>query len=183
MNNNIKSLIDISDFKENFNTSLKYSQILLDIEHIVFSTENIICKIDDSTDNNLKLLGFHQLENGLSFLGCKSNKHLEGPIYFIIYSDGKQLRGYIPSEGNTYNYVFGTAFGREDSTKITKISKEEIKIINDMYYENITFDNLTVIIKHMLRNNIGCVKRKYTNINNDIILDNIKQNTINLISL
>lgn len=58
--------------------------------------------------------GFHTLPNGLSFQGFSAGGDWEHPVYFIIYWDGTKLRGYIPTEGNTFNrktkYSYGNAY-------------------------------------------------------------------------
>lgn len=59
------------------------------------------------------LVGFHTLNNGFTFLGMQACGNWECPVFFIIYYDGKQLRAYIPSYGNTINLDFHSAFGSE----------------------------------------------------------------------
>ena len=72
-----------------------------DISKIDFNLENFGC---DREDNFCQVeLGFITLYNGFTFLGCNGGGDWEVPVYFIIYHDGKKLRGYIPSKGNSYN--------------------------------------------------------------------------------
>jgi hypothetical protein len=56
-------------------------------------------------------LGYHALENGLTFLGCCAGGDWEAPVYFVLYCDGKKLRAYIPTKGNTYSLKTKQAFG------------------------------------------------------------------------
>ena len=88
-----------------------------DLSEIYFSSENkftskdITPTIDTSTPN---LLGINTLENGLTFLGCMAGGDWEYPLFFIIYFDGKDLRGYVPCYGNPVNLDFKCAFGSEN---------------------------------------------------------------------
>jgi hypothetical protein len=59
-------------------------------------------------------MGYHTLSNGFSFLGCYAGGDWETPIYLIIYYSGTELRGYIPSKGNTYNLKTKKTYGHED---------------------------------------------------------------------
>jgi hypothetical protein len=60
------------------------------------------------------ILGYHTLPNGLTFLGCYGGGDWEHPVSFIIYWDGKRLRGYVPTEGNPYNTDTMQAFGNDE---------------------------------------------------------------------
>lgn len=84
------------------------SVILFDEENFTISHEEMFGDFDEDA-----LIGIHTLENGFSFLGCYAGGDWEGPVFYIIYWDGTQLRGYIPIYGNSYNSDFMTAFGSE----------------------------------------------------------------------
>lgn len=58
-------------------------------------------------------MGFQTLENGFTFLGIMMGGDWEFPIFTILYDDGKRLRCYTPSYGNTINLDTKTAFGSE----------------------------------------------------------------------
>ena len=51
-----------------------------------------------------------------SYIGMSAGGDWEFPIYFMIYldKDGKTFRGYIPKEGNPWNYKTKEAFGNDD---------------------------------------------------------------------
>jgi len=61
-----------------------------------------------------KIMGYHTLYNGLTFLGCSAGGDWEWPVFFIIYFDGKKLRAYIPKDGNICNYKAKYAIGNCD---------------------------------------------------------------------
>lgn len=75
-----------------------------DLSKVSFDTENFTCN------------GFQTLDNGFTFLGCSAGGDWEHPLFFIIYFDGKKLRGYIPKEGNTWNTKYNTAYGSEQDS-------------------------------------------------------------------
>ncbi|RGO68112.1 hypothetical protein DXB08_23830 [Hungatella hathewayi] len=92
------------------------SVIVFDEENFTISHEEMFGDYDEDA-----LMGIHTLENGLTFLGCQAGGDWECPIFYIIYWDGKQLRGYIPIYGNSYNSDFMTAFGSEgDNERIRR---------------------------------------------------------------
>ena len=83
-------------------------QIQKDLSKIEFDDENLYftesqCQGDDC--------GIKTLDNGLTYLGAYGGGDWELPVYFIIYWDGKKLRGYIPTDGNVFNHYTKMAFG------------------------------------------------------------------------
>jgi hypothetical protein len=78
-------------------------QVEKDLSKVQFDTENI--EVSDC----------QTLSNGLSFVGISSGGDWEWPIFFIIYYDGKKLRGYIPRDGNLWNTKTKQAYGNDDS--------------------------------------------------------------------
>lgn len=48
------------------------------------------------------LEGFHTLDNGFTFFGYVGQGDETGSYFFIVYWDGKGLKGYVPKYGNTY---------------------------------------------------------------------------------
>ena len=59
-------------------------------------------------------VGIEVLENGLPVLFVNAGGDWENPICFCIYFDGKELRGYVPSDGNVYNKKEKRAYGSEE---------------------------------------------------------------------
>ena len=65
----------------------------------------------------------------------------EFPVCFVMYWDGKELRAYIPKDGNAWNKKQKTAYGSEedmdedyevDSEKIEEKEVSEEKIFADV---------------------------------------------------
>jgi hypothetical protein len=78
---------------------------------VSFDLENHGYDSDNNKDESV-LLGFHTLENGLTFLGMCACGDWESPVFFIIYWDGR-LRAYIPKEGNCWNITTKEAYGND----------------------------------------------------------------------
>lgn len=92
-----------------------------DISKIIFSfSDNLKCFRDSTWSTPIvdDYLGYITLNNGFTFLGCYGSGDWEEPIYFIVYYDGKNLRGYIPTYGNTFNSYAKTAFGSDYETEV-----------------------------------------------------------------
>lgn len=87
---------------------------------------NDLCKIDFSLENMTldpsepygdftadmarDWLGAQAIDN-LSFIGCMGGGDWEDPVAFIIYWDGKAFRGYVPTEGNSFDLASKAAIG------------------------------------------------------------------------
>lgn len=50
----------------------------------------------------------------LQFLVFKAGGDWETPVYMILYWDGREIRGYIPEEGNTFKASTRMAYGNDD---------------------------------------------------------------------
>lgn len=111
---------------------LENNKIENDLSKIQFDGENYCTSKEDYWRDEEKdnLLGINTLNNGLTFLGCIAGGDWEYPVFFIIYWDGKSLRGYIPSYGNCINLDFKTAFGSEEDSESTD---EEIVLKKSKY--------------------------------------------------
>jgi len=83
-----------------------------DIAKVQFDGENW----DDDSTHGLfaEVLGTRTLPNGLTYHGVSAGGDWEFPVFFILYFDGKNIRGYVPKDGNTWNYKTKSAFGNED---------------------------------------------------------------------
>lgn len=73
------------------------------------------------------LIGYHTLENGLTFCGMSSGGHWETPVFFVVYWDGKKLRVYVPTKGNPWNTKTKEAYGNDENSDIEDSSLREKK--------------------------------------------------------
>jgi len=88
-----------------------------DLSKVEFDNENV--HIDDYPGMD-GLLGAtsiqykYSLWKKITFYGVIAGGDWECPIYFIIYFDGKELRGYIPGKGNYWNTDTKQAYGNNE---------------------------------------------------------------------
>jgi hypothetical protein len=127
-------LITLDEFKQICQTKLKIGSDEFDIYELPKKIEKDLSKLNFDFENYcignahpsyLKYpsdhsgfwnypCGYETLENGLPVLFVNAGGDWETPICFCIYFDGKDLRGYIPSDGNCYNKKEKCAYGSED---------------------------------------------------------------------
>lgn len=104
--------ITVADLKEKVikafdgNFQVMLDKLSNDIK-VQFDLENI-------NSSSTKLIGCHTLPNGLTFLGCSAGGDWEHPVFFIVYWDGKKIRGYVPTEGNPWNTTTKEAYGNNE---------------------------------------------------------------------
>lgn len=142
------SLADLVD-EENIYVNIYYllencPKLRKDISKVTFDFENY-----EMTQQSgyCDLCGYHTLDNGLTFLGVGAGGDWEFPVFFIIYYDGKNLRGYIPENGNVYNKITKTAFGSENESDIElDIIKHKKKILE--MFSNKTEEDYNTIVGH-----------------------------------
>jgi hypothetical protein len=77
-----------------------------------FDCENI--SYDNGSFGPEGLMGFNTLENDLTYYGICAGGDWELPVFFIIYWDGKKLRGYVPKSGNPWNTDTKMAYGNDE---------------------------------------------------------------------
>lgn len=82
-----------------------------DLKKVQFDEENMEWETEEVDQDGRKVIGFHTLDNGLTFLGIQAGGDWESPLVYIIYYDGTKLRGYIPKDGNTWNTDISKAYG------------------------------------------------------------------------
>lgn len=136
-----KTKLEYFDQNEEINENNVYyratylPKVKKDISKILFDDENIYFKEDGLSDvswQKPKLLGLHTLENGLTFIGYWSGGDWEELVFYIIYYDGKDFRGYIPSYGNLINFDTKTAFGSEgENENISEIFSKKYATMTD----------------------------------------------------
>jgi hypothetical protein len=110
------------------------SKIKKDLAKIAFGFDNIIVEAPaNMTKNNL--IGYHEI-NGMPFIGAYAYNAGEVPVFFILYFDGKEFRGYIPNAGNIYNTMTQSAFGRDTVSDLKWVQEA----FTGTYEYAITFD-------------------------------------------
>lgn len=96
----------------------------------------------DFDNENLEFIDIETTETGLDFMVFETGGDWEEVLYFFVYWDGKELRGYVPTRGNAVNTLNKSAFGNDED-------KDEMYC--DMYgivdYEDISdYRNLDMCI-------------------------------------
>jgi hypothetical protein len=91
-------------------------QISDDISKVEFDFENYEIENDPGYGAYKGLTGWQVHPNGLPFLGVQAGGDWEYPVFFIVYWDGKKLRGYIPKDGNIWNTDTKKAYGNDDTS-------------------------------------------------------------------
>lgn len=112
-------------------------QIEMDLKKVEFDLENIEYTARDAYKGLKDIVGFHTLPNGMPYLGIIAGGDWEFPIFFMIYWDGKKLRGYIPTKGNPWNRKAKSAYGNDeesDTADIKRILSEMGKPVPDDDY-------------------------------------------------
>lgn len=194
--------ISLEDFRKKVEPLFKYNddecfpynmprKISEDIKKINFDMENFEpCPyIDDpfSSEGFGKYpCGFHMINDDFPVLFVNAGGDWEQPICFIIYWDGKTLRGYVPEKGNVFNPITKTAFGSdEDSPKYYDGCIKDALIIKLDEIKDYIGDQYTVIFER-IRYLVDTVEEMYieaadivdTLSNSDAIFDDIRERII-----
>lgn len=103
---------------------LKLDRVGEDIGGVKFSFENCAYTADRENEPLSGMLGPRSL-GGLSFIGACSGGDWEHPVYFVMYldADGKTLRGYIPRNGNPWNYDTNQALGNDEEADLRLLKR------------------------------------------------------------
>jgi len=88
-------------------------------------------------------------KDGVPYLICWAGGDWEVPVTFFLYYDGKNVRGYVPENGNTFNQLTRTAFGSEDYEDNDKL----IKFLSEYMDSNKICDFLVPLGVYKLGNN------------------------------
>lgn len=89
------------------------------------------------TENDL--LDLRTLPNGLTFWGMWANGDWERSVFFIIYWDGKKLRGYVPTAGNPWNRTTKKAYGNDHRADY----KDARKHYPDLEWDEVTIEDFS----------------------------------------
>lgn len=111
-----KAIVDGTDHL-NFDTddieNIDSIRIYKDLKKYQFDLENCECVETRTTNNDLK------------FLVYEAGGDWEYPLYFFIYYDGKELRGYVPTRGNAVNTLNKCAFGNGNDNEYKGINADK----------------------------------------------------------
>ncbi|RJQ27110.1 hypothetical protein C4577_02195 [Candidatus Parcubacteria bacterium] len=129
----------VEEAKEKYKSHLKdlTPQVEKDLSKVQFDTENL----EDGSYGvgygpGKGLVGYNTLpNNGMVYLGITAGGDWEHPIFFIIYWDGKQLRGYIPEKGNTWNTDTKQAYGNDYKADVKNCKKRWPELYKDVEYK------------------------------------------------
>ncbi len=84
-----------------------------DLEKVEFSWENITL-FDDTTGFAKYPAGYYEMDKDFHVFFMNAGGDWEYPVCFLLYWSGKELRGYIPVDGNVYDKKNKIAYGNEE---------------------------------------------------------------------
>lgn len=79
-------------------------------------------------EENMGPIGDIQIANGVPYIQGEMGGDWESPIFFVIYWDGKELRGYIPTKGNSFDRFRKIALGNDDEEDAKFLEKVRCKV-------------------------------------------------------
>jgi len=112
----IKESIVYEDGLHGYAWPLDIPQVKKDLKKCKFDFENH--EVSPELWTPQRLMGLVTLNNGLTFWGQSAGGDWEVPVFFILYWDGKKVRGYIPNEGNHWNKKTKMAYGNGEDEMI-----------------------------------------------------------------
>ncbi len=104
---------------------LKLGKVEEDFSHIESNGEDFSCGSEDyhgKREPSNHLLGFHTI-NGIPFYGFFACGDWECAIFYVVYHDGTQFRGYRPVEGNPWNTDNNSAYGNDAILDMENVKK------------------------------------------------------------
>lgn len=110
----------------------------MDLKKVQFDAENYV---EEPCDGHLfeNLLGIRTLDNGLTMWGLFAGGDWEFGVFSVLYWSGKEIRGYVPKDGNTWNYKTKAAFGNEgnfdDDDTIHELDSDEMQDKAEMQFD------------------------------------------------
>lgn len=115
---------DFGDFIYDIHYEDKQKEVIFDLENNEYEIEEgYKCAPKEGS-----LLGIHELENGLNFIGIVAGGDWEYPLFYIIYvNENKEFQMYIPKYGNTFCIDTMTAFGSEEERDINLLNLAKSK--------------------------------------------------------
>lgn len=122
-----KVWIIATDEDNNFEPYNLLGYIRKDIK-VDFSTENFYYEKEKFIKFDL---GINILDNGLTCWIMRSGGDWEAPVYFIVYWDGKNIRGYVPKDGNPWNTDTKQAYGNDEESDLINCKKRYGRVPED----------------------------------------------------
>lgn len=104
------------------------NKVRRDVENIMFELDNNSCSPDVPFD--MKDAGNWlgpQSHNGISFIGFIGGGDCEEPVAFIVYHDGIDFRGYVPTMGNSFDIENKAAYVRKKGSAPRDFDIAEMK--------------------------------------------------------
>lgn len=78
----------------------------------------------ENTDAEGDMCGYKTLKDtGMTYLGVTAGGDWEHPVFFVVYWDGKKIRGYVPTNGNPWNTTTKQAYGNDDAADLKDAKK------------------------------------------------------------
>ncbi|WP_395000396.1 hypothetical protein [Acinetobacter sp.] len=126
-----------------------------DLNKVNFDFENFEYEYSEDRGWKGDFVGYKALGD-FNFLMAYAGGDWEHPVVFIIYYDGKDLRGYVPKSGNCWNYKTKEAFGNDINDEDQKFIEKYFKLTDNTWSEHIDImynldDMLAEIGKHFVR--------------------------------
>lgn len=123
-----------------------------------------LSKIKWNTEN-IDIYGDLRMYKKIPYIIISAGGDWECPLYFMIYWDGKNFRGYIPMKGNMYNRNTKQNIGNNDDDDrefIAKNLKNEVKadLLNDDEAYNKVSRNIKPNIKFIIKDFESRIKVK-----------------------
>lgn len=112
--------------------------------------------------DNVKMVNYQNIGD-FPFCGYTAGGDWEHPLFFIVYYDENELRGYVPTCGNIFYLPEKAAFGSTDAEReqivsyikkeFPQYSEEEIKLgVNSyLYYFDFTWIKKDIIAHFQIR--------------------------------
>lgn len=78
----------------------------------------------ENVEQKGEMYGYKTLkDNGFTYFGVSAGGDWEFPVFFVVYWDGKKIRGYVPTDGNPWNTTTKQAFGNDDAEDLKNAKK------------------------------------------------------------
>ena len=123
---------NLDDFLHGFILLTLSPQIEKDLAKISFDGENVCGGTDCFTSPTPNIMEAHTTPSGVTFFGFLLGGDWEFPVYFIIYWDGKELRAYIPTDGQWYDVKGKCAYGSGEEEGPEDPLHDPQKLLNDI---------------------------------------------------